>query len=341
MTTPAQGPHAGPAAGEQTRFPEPYLHLIADAAGHGVIGRPGPRQANAHRAALGLPTTRSGGGQAWTAARLERWRDRAVDWLDAHLLGPEPAPTAAAEQARTVLALADVAVRDTWLIRFARAPHDAQAQAADRLAAIAPTAPDAMRTPIGTVLALAEWTLGRDDVHARLDWATSHGTRDYRLAQLTRALLDAGVPSTAFTHSIAGALTEQECRHPAATPLPQPEAVGTELAAHGWALRVDTQVDLPSGIAWTGTLTHHTHPVASVSRHDPGQPPVLYFPPGSREAATWETALRGAGVAATDALLGLDHVANHLPGQPTGAADPLAHPAGRASSSPDPSGPRR
>ena len=341
MTTAGRRPHPGPDAGHLTDLPEEYLQLIADTAAHGVIGRPSPKQANAHRAELGLPPTRSGGRPAWTTARLERWRDQAVDWLDDHLLGPDPTPTTAAEQARTVLALTDVAVRDTWLIRFAQAPHHAQAQATARLATIAPSAPDSLRPPIGTVAALAEWTLGLDTVRARLDWATHHGTDEYRLAQLTRGLLDAGVPPSAFTHSIAGSLTEQECRHPGATARPQPEAVGTALSARGWALHVDTQVDLPSGIAWTGTLTHHTHPVASVSRHDPGQPPVLYFPPGSREEATWEAALRGAGSSLTDAITGLDQVANNSTGHPNASADPLAHHAGLASSSPGPTRPHR
>jgi hypothetical protein len=292
--------------GLPSELPEAYRSLIAHGQAHGVIGRPGSRQANAHRDQLGQSAQR--GDDAWTAVRLERWRDRSVDWLDTHLLRDGSAPTTPTDQARAVLALADVAVRDTWLIRFAHASRDAQAQAADRLAAIAPSAPDSLRPPVGTVLALAEWTVGREGVRERLDWATLQGTADYRLAPLLGALLDADLPPSVFTQAIAGALTEQECRHPeTVVQRPAPEEAGKALAAQGWALHVETQVDLPGGVAWSGTLTHKAHPVATVSRHEPALPPVVYFPPGSREQATWEAAVRGAGTSPTDAIAGLDH----------------------------------
>jgi hypothetical protein len=321
MSTAAEFP-TGLGSGRSQELPEAYRTLIADGQAHGVIGRPGSRQANAHRDQLGLSAQLGDG--AWTAVRLERWRDRSVDWLDTHLLGDGSAPTTPTEQARAVLALADIAVRDTWLIRFARASHDAQAQAADRLAAIALSAPDSLRPPVGTVLALAEWTVGRDDVRERLDWATVHGTSDYRLAELMRALLDADLPPSVFTQSIAGALTEQECRHPeTVVQRPTPEEAGKALAAQGWALHVETQVDLPGGVAWSGTLTHKVHPVATVSRNDPGLPPILYFPPGSREQTTWESAVRDTGVTLTDAIAGLDHVATFGGRPQTVQPDPL------------------
>jgi hypothetical protein len=303
-------------------LPEAYRRLIADGQAHGVIGRPGSRQANAHRGQLGLPPQR--GDAVWTAVRLERWRDRSVDWLDTHLLRDGSAPTTPMDRARAVLALADVAVRDTWLIRFARASHEAQDQAAARLAAIAPSAPDSLRPPVGTVLALAEWTVGRDEVRERLDWATGHGASDYRLAQLLRSLLDADLPPSVFTQSIAGALTEQECRHPGlAARRPTPEEAGKALAAQGWALHVETQVDLSGGVAWSGTLTHKAHPVATVSRHDPSMPPAVYFPPGSREQATWDAAVRSARTSPADAIAGLDHVATFGYRQLGSHRDPL------------------
>lgn len=311
-------------------LPEAYRTLIGEGQAHGVIGRPGPRQANAYRDQIGLGA-RPGGAAAWTAVRLERWRDRSVEWLDTHLLRDGAAPTTPTDQARVVLALADVSVRDTWLIRFARASHDAQTQAADRLASIAPSAPVSLRPPVGTVLALAEWTVGRAGVCERLDWAAVHGTSDYRLAELLRALLDADLPPTVFTQAIAGALTEQECRHPGMVARrPTPEEAGKVLAAQGWALHVETQVDLPGGVAWSGTLTHKVHPVATVSRHDPAQPPVVYFPPGSREQATWESAVRGAGTSPADAIAGLDHAATFGGGatQPDPLHLPEAGPGG-------------
>jgi hypothetical protein len=174
------------------------------------------------------------------------------------------------------------------------------------------------------VLALAEWTVGREGVRERLDWATHQGTADYRLAPLLRALLDADLPPSVFTQSIAGALTEQECRHPeVAARRPTPEEAGKALAAQGWALHVETQVDLPVGVAWSGTLTHKTHPVATVSRHDPALPPVVYFPPGSREQVTWEAAVRGAGASPADAIAGLDHAATFGHRQVGANRDPL------------------
>lgn len=323
MTTPPIRDASAPAAPE---MPEEYRRLIAAGQAHGIIGRPGPRQANTHREHLGIPT--DGPRARWTVARIERWRDRELDHLDQHLLRDGTTPTTPGDRARVVLALADVAVRDTWLIRFARAPQAAQEQAADRLAAIAPSAPESLRAPIGTVLALAEWAVDRDTARDRLDWATNHGQTDYRLAQLTRGMLDADLPATVFTHSIAGTLTEQECRHPGTAPArPTPEDAGRTLSAQGWALHVDTQVDLPSGIAWTGLLTHNTHPVASVSRHDPAQPPVLYFPPGSREQAAWDSAVLNASVPLTDAIAGLDHIATTGNGHTATSHDPLNPPA--------------
>lgn len=296
-----------------------YRELIDHADGHGIVGRPGPRQANTHRTDLGLPSRRPGGGPVWTTARLEAWRDTALAWLDTHLLGAWPAPTSPADQARAVLALADVAVRDTWLVRYTRATPTAQAQAADRLAPIAASAPEQLRAPVGTVLALTEWTLGRDHIHQRLEWATSQGSHPYRLADLLAGLVAAQVPPSTFTRHIAGTLTEQQCRHPnaAAKPTRDPAQVGAALVHAGWGLDVDTQVDLPTGVAWSGTLTHHGHPVASVADHGDGDPPVLYFPPGSDQQQTWDADLHTNGVTPTQAITGLDHHAIH--GPPTDA----------------------
>ena len=325
MTTAAHHPNTPPTDTQPARLPDLYRQLITDTQAHGIIGRPTAGQANDHRTTLGLPGAGPAASGPWTSARLERWRDHAVDHLDTTLLGPRPAPSAAADQARVVLALADIAVRDAWLIRFMRATADQQNRAADRLAALAPTAPMDLRAPIGTILALTEWTIGRDHIAQRLDWATQHPTQDYRLADLTRGLLDAGIPAATFTANITGSLTEADCRNPHRTThrVPAPEAAGTALAHQGWALHVDTQLDLPGGVAWSGMLTHHTHPVASVSRHDPDHPPVLYFPPGSREQATWEAALRSVGVPLDQAISGLDHVTVHRPRHHDPGADPL------------------
>lgn len=326
MTTHADQPVSS-APQQRAALPELYGALIASGAAHGILGRPGPKEANAHRASLGQP---AGGAQApdWTSARLERWRDRALDWLDVHLLGQGNPPATEGEHARAVLAFADVAVRDTWLIRFARASSAEREQAADRLAAIAPSAPTQLRPPIGTILGLAEWTLGRPTAGERLAWATDHGAQDYRLAQLVGFMMDRDIPAATWARDIAGALTERECRHPDLDPSehPSPEEAGAALAEQGWALRVEAWVELPDGTAWSGTLTHQHHPVATVSQHDPTEPPVLYFPPGSREESAWRDALQGVDVTLGHAISGLDHVGQERAGRAGAQSDPLTQP---------------
>lgn len=309
-------------------LPEVYREQIASGAAHGIIGRPGPKEANAFRASLGQAAV--GGTQEpnWTGARLERWRDRALDWLDTQLLGRGSAPATEAEHARAVLAFADVAVRDTWLIRFARASNAEREQAADRLAVIAPSVPTPLRAPIGTILGLAEWALGRPTAAERLAWATDNGAQDYRLAQLVTSMIDRDIPPEVWQRDIAGALTERECRHPDLAPSEpaSPAEVGAALAAQGWVLRVETWVELPEGTAWSGTLTHGHHPVATVSQHDPTEAPSLYFPPGSREESTWRDVLQRADVRLGEAIAGLNHVAHEHAGRAPAHSDPLTHP---------------
>lgn len=320
---PVSSPTKAPAA-----LPELYREQITSGAAHGILGRPGPKEANAYRASLGQP---AGGAPApnWTIARLERWRDRSLDWLDTHFLRQGSAPSTEAEHAHAVLAFADVAVRDTWLIRFARASSAEREQAADRLAAIAPSAPPQLRPPIGTILGLAEWTLGRPTAGERLAWATDRGAQDYRLARLVSHMIDRGIPPAQWTRNIAGALTERECRHPDLDPRehPSPEEAGAALAAQGWALRVEAWVELPEGTAWSGTLTHRRHPVATVSQHDPTEPPVLCFPPGSRDESTWRDALQGVDVPLGEAIAGLDHVGPEHAGRAGAESDPLTQPS--------------
>jgi hypothetical protein len=300
-----------------------YAELIAAGQAHGLLGRPTAAQAGAARRELGLPPRHPDGTRVWTKATLEAWRDRTLDWLTDRLLGDGPAPGTAQDTARVVLGLGDVAVRDTWLVRFARADHTAQQRAVDRLAASAPNAPAQFRPPVGSLLALTEWTLGRGAPLERLAWATSHRQHPYTLADLTERLIATGVSPRAWTHGIMANLTEATCRGTAPrhttdrAPLPD---IGQHLADRGWALHVDAQLDLGHTIAWTGTLTHHGRTVADVAQHDPHDPPMLHWPPGNPHRSTWYADLEAAGATVTQGVAGLDLVAQEAP-------DPLATPA--------------
>ncbi len=59
MSTAAELP-TGLNGGLPSALPEAYRTLIAHGQAHGVIGRPGSRQANAYRDQLGLPAQRGG-----------------------------------------------------------------------------------------------------------------------------------------------------------------------------------------------------------------------------------------------------------------------------------------
>ena len=127
-----------------------YAQLIGTGQAPGVVGRADPAEANQARTSQDVPAA----GPAWTRRRLDAWRDQALDHLDTTLLQPGRSNLGPADQARIVLGLADVAVRDALLVRYARADSTGQARAADRLAPIAVTAPDRYRAPVGTVAAL-------------------------------------------------------------------------------------------------------------------------------------------------------------------------------------------
>lgn len=311
-------------------LPTPYLQLIEAGHGHGVLGRPTPEQANAHRAELGLPTTRPSGRPFWNHTRLEAWRDRALAHLMDTLLPPSEDRFTADDDARAQLALADTAVRDTWLLRFMRADPATQANAFGRLVSVMGTAAPELRPPAGTVLALCGWTLGRDDTRKFLAFATSNGAHPYPLADLTTALLDAGISQRDWVRSVLAGLSEADCRHPhRRAAQPDPADIGQVLADRGWALQVDQQVDLGDAIAWTGTLTHHEQAVATVTQHAADQEPVLYWPPGSTHHDTWHTDLHAAHATAATAVAALDLLAQRTP-DPLAASHPEPLTAGSA-----------
>lgn len=305
-----------------------YLALIDAGHAHGITGRPDAAEANRRRSTLGLAAADA--RPYWTPRRLERLRDQAIDWLDTALLRPGPAPTSPADQARAVLALADIPVRDSFLVRAARADPAAQTRLADRLAPIAQAAPAELRQPVGTVLAVTEWLLGRPGVPQRIDWATNHGRQPYALAALVGQMIDAGIPTRVFVDQVIGRLTEADCRHPGSTRTAAVDpvvAAGQAMTQRGWALHVEQQFDLGHAIAWSGTLTHHGTPVAHLAHHGDDTGPHLHWPHGSPHQQTWADDLIHARATPAAAVAALDHVAASNP-DPLATQDPGWHLAG-------------
>lgn len=189
-----------------------YLALIASADAPGVVGHPDARAANARRAAIqGASRIQA---PRWTIRRLDHWRAQSVDRLDTALLQPAAPLDHPIERARAVLALADTAVRDAWLVRYGHADPETRSRAADRLADLAADAPADYRAPVGTVLALTEWTQGRPEAGAHLADATRDLREPYTLAALLEGMIRAEVHPREFMTTVLGALTEADCLAP-------------------------------------------------------------------------------------------------------------------------------
>jgi hypothetical protein len=301
-----------------------YLALIASADAPGVVGHPDPRAANTRRAAV------HGSAQIdaprWTNRRLQTWREHAVDRLDTALLQPATSLDQPIDRARAVLALADTAVRDAWLIRYGNADPAAQSRAADRLADLAADAPADYRVPVGTILALTEWTQGRAEAATHLADATRDLSKPYTLAALLEGMIRGDIHPRDFMTNVLGALTEAECLDPQRS---GPRAARTVTAAaqtmtdRGWALHIEHQTDLGHTQAWSGTLTHDGAPAAHIADHGDGTRMRVHWPHGSQQQRHWAHDLTSAGITPDLALAGLEHTA-------TVTLDPLgvdAHPA--------------
>ena len=294
-----------------------YAQLIASGQAPGVIGRADPAQANQARTGQDIPAT----GLAWTRRRLDTWRDHALDHLDTTLLQPGPHTLDEKVQAGIVLALADVAVRDAFLVRYARADTTGQARAADRLAPIAAAAPDEFRAPVGTVTALLEWTQARPQAVEHLDRATHHGRDPYTLAVLLRKVIGAGIHPRDFAATVLGQLTEAQCRSgrpPATTEIGR--SAGQALAERGWAVHIDHTTEIGDVIAWSGTLTRHGRPAAHVADDGNAIAPHMHWPHGSPHEAQWANDIADADALPLVALADLSQidpgVPDHLAGNP-------------------------
>lgn len=290
-----------------------YAQLIASGQAPGVIGRADPAQANQARTGQDIPAT----GLAWTRRRLDTWRDHALDHLDTTLLQPGPHTLDEKVQAGIVLALADVAVRDAFLVRYARADTTGQARAADRLAPIAAAAPDEFRAPVGTVTALLEWTQARPQAVEHLDRATHHGRDPYTLAVLLRKVIGAGIHPRDFAATVLGQLTEAQCRSgrpPATTEIGR--SAGQALAERGWAVHIDHTVGIGEVIAWSGTLTRHGQPAAHVADDGTAIAPHMHWPHGSPHRTWWNHDIADLDTLPLLALADLSQIN-------TTAADPL------------------
>ena len=174
----------------------------------GVIGGTDPTSAAAvaevMRARTDAPTS-----PPWTLYRIETWRDRAIDAVHDILLDTNPGYTPGAA-ATAGLGLCDLRVRDVIVHDLLTASPHARAEAGRRLWPITETLPDVLRAPAGTVLAITEYTAGRD-VSAILDWATE-ATPDYRLAALLTEVSRRGIPPTDWAAAMS-TLSVEQCRY--------------------------------------------------------------------------------------------------------------------------------
>lgn len=189
------------------------LTLIADGRYPGVVGKTTPAAALAVQEEL-----RGGSGAArpprWTASRIRRWQDRSIAGIRASLLGAERSFTP--DHAATVaLGLCDLAVRDVALVDLAHGGEALRTQADRRLWPIAETAPDYLRAPAGTVLALLEWSAGRR-VDELLDWATE-ATPDYTMAGLVRQMAASGMDPSTWIRMVS-TIDEAQCLNRTAPP---------------------------------------------------------------------------------------------------------------------------
>lgn len=169
----------------------------------GVVGVTNPRAAA--RVAAEISTADR---HAWTGTGIDAWRDRSIQAVDQFLFEAERA-FSPNDAAAVGLGLCDIRVRDVIVLDLITATAQQRGDAGRRLWPIAETLPDALRAPTGTLVAITEYTAGRD-VAAILDWATA-ATDDYRLAGLLRQLSTCDVPPAAWIAGMS-TLSRDECR---------------------------------------------------------------------------------------------------------------------------------
>jgi hypothetical protein len=144
----------------------------------------------------------------------EVWREESLVLLGRALSAGDPTAVAreAAADARIMVALHDIRVRDTMLWDLVNVEPAALDGALGVLAAVLRGAPPGHAAPVATSCAIVAWLLG-DGVRAGI--AVERALQDdpgYSLAALVDASLRAGLPPTAWREAMAG-LSRQDCRY--------------------------------------------------------------------------------------------------------------------------------
>ena len=246
-------------------------------------------------------------GAVWSAAQLELWRDTELAWLNRALFAGGAAGDDPGTAARIGLALADIRVRDVAVV-LAAAPA-ARRPVAQTLWPVVSHLQQPWRAPAGTVLAVVEWTSGRDP-RFLLDFAAA-GQR-YRLAEMLAEAIAADTEPDRWYSSMAK-VPPEDLRHGTDEPggwalaLESEPAVvlGCALSRAGWALQIAEAADTPSGPAYVGYLLRDHTPVGVVESNLQRHRTWVSFPGRPEDAAAWERATANAAVTAEHALAAL------------------------------------
>lgn len=148
----------------------------------------------------------------------ETWRDGEVEWVAGRLrvghVPDAPGPLPPRVAGRLHRALADVAVRDTVARRLLVDAHDCHACDEGRIEVLCDAlraAPAGLGAPAATLLGLLAWAGGEGALGSVAIERALHDQPGYRLAELVRTMMSAGLDPDGLRASLA-TLTEQECR---------------------------------------------------------------------------------------------------------------------------------
>jgi hypothetical protein len=146
-------------------------------------------------------------------AARERWRTgRLAEVSRVVLGGPRDEPLEPRTVARVLDGLSDIRVRDTLLWDVAHLDPALLPEVFDVLAALVRDAPPGRVAPVATCCAVVAWLQG-DGARALMAVQRAHeDDREYSLAQLVTASLQAGLPPQAWREAMAG-LAREECRN--------------------------------------------------------------------------------------------------------------------------------
>lgn len=141
----------------------------------------------------------------------ESMRDQAIDDVRDTLISGSVTPRAIA---RTVVALADVRVRDTVLWDLLHASEDDWAEAADSLAEVVAGAPEGYVAPAATILAILRWQQGDGSRAAAAVERALEADPAYSLADLINRSLLIGLHPAVWAEGLAG-MAREACRRAA------------------------------------------------------------------------------------------------------------------------------